>query len=100
MTVGELIANLQSLDPDRLVVLQKDGEGNGYRPAGGVDDNSCYFPSERQEQVNLFCGRERFDDKTFSEFWQAMDLSLFCSSVHDRELAHDREQNLPGLLWD
>lgn len=32
MTVGELIALLQAEDPGRLVIVQKDGEGNGYSP--------------------------------------------------------------------
>ena len=32
MTVKELIEKLQAEDPDRLVVMQKDGSGNGYSP--------------------------------------------------------------------
>ena len=32
MTVKELIEQLKDEDPDRLVVMQKDGEGNGYSP--------------------------------------------------------------------
>ena len=32
MTVKELIEGLQSEDPDRLVICQKDPEGNGYSP--------------------------------------------------------------------
>ena len=44
MTVRELIAILTPMDPDRIVVLQKDAEGNGYSPLrdGGVDDNAVY----------------------------------------------------------
>jgi hypothetical protein len=34
MTVRELIAALQGVDPDLLVVLQEDAEGNGYSPRG------------------------------------------------------------------
>lgn len=30
MKVSELIAELKKLDPDRIVILQKDPEGNGY----------------------------------------------------------------------
>lgn len=37
MTVGELIAFLEGLDKDVLVVLQSDAEGNGYSPLAGVD---------------------------------------------------------------
>jgi hypothetical protein len=32
MTVGELRRELDNLDPELLVVLQKDSEGNGYSP--------------------------------------------------------------------
>jgi hypothetical protein len=32
MTVREAIAELQQEDPDRVLVLQKDPEGNGYSP--------------------------------------------------------------------
>jgi hypothetical protein len=32
MTVKELIEKLQAEDPDRLVICQKDPEGNGYSP--------------------------------------------------------------------
>lgn len=32
MTVKELIEKLQTEDPDRLVICQKDPEGNGFSP--------------------------------------------------------------------
>jgi len=32
MTVRELIEGLLTEDPDRVVVMAKDGEGNGYSP--------------------------------------------------------------------
>lgn len=32
MTVSELIETLQQFDPDNIVILQKDPEGNGYSP--------------------------------------------------------------------
>jgi hypothetical protein len=46
MTVRELIALLAGMDPDRVVILQKDAEGNGYSPLrarGGVCDDSVYI---------------------------------------------------------
>jgi hypothetical protein len=45
MTVRELSTILASMDPDRVVILQKDGEGNGYSPlaAKGVHDDSVYI---------------------------------------------------------
>lgn len=43
MTVGELIEELRMLDENALVILQKDGEGNGYSPLAGADgDNLVY----------------------------------------------------------
>lgn len=44
MTVRDLIALLSPMDPNRIVVLQKDAEGNGYSPLrdGGADDNAVY----------------------------------------------------------
>lgn len=42
MTVKELIEALQKVDQTRIVILQKDGEGNGYSPIAGIDDNTVY----------------------------------------------------------
>ncbi len=43
MTVAELIAELQKMDPNRIVVCQEDSEGNGYRLLMGADDNAAYL---------------------------------------------------------
>jgi hypothetical protein len=43
MTVKQLIAELQKLDPNRIVVLQKDAEGNGYSPLVGAE-HTIYRP--------------------------------------------------------
>ena len=37
MTVRELIEALRAVDPDLLVVLQEDAEGNGYSPLSGAE---------------------------------------------------------------
>lgn len=42
MTVAELIAELQALPQDSIVILQKDAEGNGYSPLCGVDGDCVY----------------------------------------------------------
>jgi len=42
MTVAELIEQLQKLPPESQVILQKDGEGNGYSPLSEVDGNGIY----------------------------------------------------------
>ena len=43
MTVKELIEELQKEDPDRIIILQKDGESNGYSPMYGFF-NGIYVP--------------------------------------------------------
>lgn len=43
MTVQELINKLNAIeDKTRIVILQKDVEGNGFSPLRGIDDNSTY----------------------------------------------------------
>ena len=42
MKVKELITELEKLDPELLVVMSKDGEGNSYSPLAGMYDNSLY----------------------------------------------------------
>ena len=43
MTVQELIDQLNTIeDKNRIVILQKDSEGNGYSPLAGADDNAVY----------------------------------------------------------
>lgn len=43
MTVQDLINKLLQIeDKSRIVIMQKDGEGNGYSPLRGIDDNATY----------------------------------------------------------
>jgi hypothetical protein len=42
MKVSELIEALQEMDPDMEVIMQKDGEGNGYSPLSGADPDGIY----------------------------------------------------------
>lgn len=44
MTVRELIEALEKEDGDKVVILQKDAEGNGYSPLWGVDGFCMYRP--------------------------------------------------------
>ena len=46
MTVEELIAELERLPEDLLVVLSADEEGNYFRPLAGIDANSTYRDGE------------------------------------------------------
>lgn len=42
MTAGQLIDILKKCDPNVIVILQKDAEGNGYSPLAGTDSDVTY----------------------------------------------------------
>lgn len=42
MKVKQLKELLKNIDDERIVILQKDGEGNGYSPLYCIDDESVY----------------------------------------------------------
>lgn len=42
MTVRDLLEALEGIDPDRLVVMSKDSEGNGYSPLADVNPDNIY----------------------------------------------------------
>jgi hypothetical protein len=44
MLVKDLLEALKELPPDAEVILQKDGEGNGYSPLEAVDADAVYVP--------------------------------------------------------
>lgn len=44
MKVKELIARLNELDPEDIVVMSKDSEGNSYSPLADID--SCVYAAE------------------------------------------------------
>lgn len=44
MKVKELIEQLNNMDPEAEIILQKDAEGNGYSPLSGADHNAVYIP--------------------------------------------------------
>jgi hypothetical protein len=48
MTVADLIAKLQSVDPRRMVVLSCDAEGNGYSPL-----HSCWEGAYKDGDAGL-----------------------------------------------
>ena len=43
MKVKELRAILSALPDEMKVILQKDGEGNGYSPLSGADSDAIYL---------------------------------------------------------
>ncbi|MFH1423883.1 MAG: hypothetical protein ABIG29_02960 [Candidatus Nealsonbacteria bacterium] len=55
MKVKQLIESLRTADPERIVILQKDPEGNSYAQLDTVQvDNAVYQPAdEPSEAVKL-----------------------------------------------
>ena len=43
MKIKELIKLLQKENPESLVILQKDSEGNGYSPLYGINGDGIYI---------------------------------------------------------
>ena len=42
MKVSELIELLKKCNPNEIVIMSSDGEGNYYRILGGIDKTSCW----------------------------------------------------------
>lgn len=53
MKVKELIEKLQQCNPDDLVILAKDIEGNGYSPAGTISEDMYTPESTWSGEVSL-----------------------------------------------
>lgn len=53
ITVGQLIRDLGAFDADRLVVMSKDGEGNGFSPLAGVGTASYEADSTWSGEVGM-----------------------------------------------
>ena len=64
MNVGELKNILMSLPDNMEVILQKDGEGNGYSPLSRADSNIIYIPSSSWSGV------------AYSTEWTASDMCM------------------------
>ena len=48
MKVKELVELLQTFDPNALVILQRDPEGNGYAPLSGAEAGGAWDNQERE----------------------------------------------------
>lgn len=48
LTVKELIEQLARLDPDAVVIMQRDPEGNGYAPCSGAEGNGAWNIKDRE----------------------------------------------------
>lgn len=51
MKVYELIAELQQLDPNLIVIKQRDDEGNGYQKGNGVE--VAFVPALELSQYHI-----------------------------------------------
>ena len=64
MKVGELLAELLTLNPDLEVIMQKDSEGNGYSPLYCVDADAVYVADST------------YSGDVFSTTWSADDCCM------------------------
>jgi len=48
LTVKELIAQLAELDPEAVVIMQRDPEGNGYSPCSGAEGDWAWDDLEHE----------------------------------------------------
>ena len=69
MKVKDLIEVLKTADPERIVILQRDPEGNGYAQLDQVEiDNAVYQPSrEESEAIKLERLTEKLADEGYTE---------------------------------
>lgn len=67
MTVKELIALLQNADPDRLVVCQKDGEGNDFSPLASTWKGAYLAESTYSGEAGLETLTESDRQRGFSD---------------------------------
>lgn len=64
MLVKDLIEALNKLPQEALVIMQKDGEGNGYSPLAGVDGDAVYVPDST------------WSGEVYSTGWSASDADM------------------------
>jgi hypothetical protein len=65
MKVKELIKILQTQDPDDLVVLSSDGEGNSYSLLGDVTDNATF--DKKEQEIGIFKLTEELERQGYTE---------------------------------
>jgi hypothetical protein len=58
LRVKDLILELAELDPEALLVMSSDGEGNNFGPLDGVGDKMMYIPE------STYSGYTRFSKLT------------------------------------
>jgi hypothetical protein len=63
MTVAELIEELKQFEPDRLVVMSKDGEGNAYSPLSSMRSD-IYVPDRWSGEDSTYSGQVYLEELT------------------------------------
>jgi hypothetical protein len=66
MKVKELIEVLKTMNPEAILILQRDSEGNGYRDLCGADDNNFYV-RESSWYGEVYDGDWSCDDACMTE---------------------------------
>lgn len=79
MTVRELIEQLSHVEPDRIVVMSKDGEGNGYSPLadfwkGTYWAETTWYGEVREEQPPEECQALGYDGDDARDWKRAIIL--------------------------
>lgn len=68
LTVKKLIKQLQAIeDQDRVVVMSKDGEGNGYSPLADFYEAAYLADSTWSGEVGIEALTEELEEDGFSE---------------------------------
>lgn len=65
MNVQALIQELQKLDPNTEIILQKDGEGNGYSPLCGIEE--AVYIAENTYSGSVYSLSRSAEDNGFEE---------------------------------
>ena len=72
MKVKDLIRELQLMDPEMELIVQKDAEGNGYSPLAGADPNGIYI-AETTWYGEVYDATWTAEDADMDEdLWEAM----------------------------
>lgn len=67
MTVAQLIEQLQELDPEMEVFLQKDSEGNGFETCRGADGHCVFYYDENSGEFEIYDDDWTAEDAGFDD---------------------------------
>lgn len=73
MTVKELIKELEQCNPDDLVVMSTDEEGNGFDTLVDVESNNVYVPKDREIHIKKLTKALRSQGYTKEDLYEGDD---------------------------